>query len=87
MPDQHMELLKLNNTYSNHTQQFKVGHALHDLDDVFQEATYTPQVGRIARCVVCVLFCFVLLFYYYFFLVCMMNGVVVGAHVVTILMI
>jgi phytanoyl-CoA hydroxylase len=29
----------------------KVGHALHDLDPVFQKATYTPQVGKIARCV------------------------------------
>ena len=29
----------------------KVGHALHDLDPLFQQVTYTPQIGRLARAV------------------------------------
>ena len=34
-----------------------MGHALHDRDEVFHKATYTPQIGRIARCVNCVKDC------------------------------
>ena len=29
----------------------KVGHALHDLDPTFQQITYTPQIGKLARAV------------------------------------
>jgi len=29
----------------------KVGHALHDLDPLFQQVTYTPQIGKLARAV------------------------------------
>ncbi|TFJ88056.1 hypothetical protein NSK_000410 [Nannochloropsis salina CCMP1776] len=29
----------------------KVGHALHDLDPLFQKVTYTPQIGQLARAV------------------------------------